>query len=67
MPMVKTVRGHVLSTVLMIYVTLYLENVSSVTLDSKGLAVKVVCETHIYLDFISRIFSFYYFNAMFPR
>lgn len=44
MPMVKTVRGHVLSTVLMIYVTLSLERVSSVTLDSKGLAVKMVCK-----------------------
>lgn len=42
MPMVETVQGHVLSTVLMIYVTLSLELVSSVTLDSKGLVVKMV-------------------------
>lgn len=44
MSMVKTVRGHVLSTVYMIYVTLSLEIVSSVTLDSKDLAVKMVCK-----------------------
>lgn len=44
MPMVETVRGHVLPTVLMIYVTLSLERVSSVTLDSKGLAAKMVCK-----------------------
>lgn len=60
MPMVKTVRGHVLSTVLMIYVTLSLELVSSVTLDSKGLAVKMVCKTQIHLNFMCRIGSFYY-------
>lgn len=44
MPMVRIVREHVLPIVLMIYVTLSLELVSSVTLDSKDLAVKMVCK-----------------------
>lgn len=42
--MVRTVRAHVLSTVLMIYVVLSLELVSSVTLDLKDLAVQMVCK-----------------------